>query len=280
MLAAIGDLVEDIVVQLRGAVQLASDTASTITRRRGGSAANVCAAAALAGAPTRFIGQVGDDAAGTMLTDMLSSAGVDLAVRRAGRTGTIVVLVDAHGERTMFPDAGASRQLDAPERSWLDGVHTLHIPVYSLVDEPIATSSRTLAEWAHDAGVTVSIDASSAGVLDEAGVDRMITVMRELRPRVLFANEAEAACLGAEGLAAIGAPIVVVKQGPRPALVHVNGTAPVEVAANDLGAVADTTAAGDSFAAGFLNALAAGADPVEAAHHGHDLAARVITTAR
>ncbi len=280
MLAAVGDLVEDIVVHLRGSVQLASDTASTITRRRGGSAANVSAAAALVGAPTRFIGQVGDDAAGTMLTSLLAEAGVDLAVRHSGRTGTIVVLVDASGERTMFPDAGASRQLDTPDRRWLDGVHTLHIPVYSLVDEPIASTSRTLAEWAHDAGVTVSIDASSAGVLEDAGVDRMITVMRELRPRVLFANEAEAECLGNDGFVAIGAPIVVVKQGPRPALVHVNGTAPIAVAANDLGTVADTTAAGDSFAAGFLIALAAGADPVEAARRGHDLAAQVITAAR
>lgn len=280
MLAAIGDLVEDIVVHLRGSVQLASDTASTITRRRGGSAANVCAAAALAGAASRFIGQVGDDAAGTMLTGLLADAGVDLAVRRDGRTGTIVVIVDAAGERTMFPDAGASRRLDSPERAWLDGVDTLHVPVYSLVDEPIAATSRTLAGWAHDSGITVSIDASSAGVLEDAGVERMIDVMRSLRPHVLFANEDEASCLGEAGLGRIGARIVVVKHGPRPALVHVVGAAPVAVAANDLGPVADTTAAGDSFAAGFLIALAAGTDPVDAARRGHDLAAHVITTAR
>ena len=95
VLATIGDLVEDVVVRLDGAVNVASDTSSTIERRQGGSAANVAVAAARLGAPVRFIGQVGDDAAGRALVEELGAAGVDVgAIRFGGTTGTIVVLVD------------------------------------------------------------------------------------------------------------------------------------------------------------------------------------------
>jgi sugar/nucleoside kinase (ribokinase family) len=38
----------------------------------------------------------------------------------------------------------------------------------------------------------------------------------------------------------------------------------------------DSTGAGDAFAAGFLAARAHGADPVEAAHSGHQLARSVL----
>ncbi|RLE21703.1 MAG: sugar kinase, partial [Actinobacteria bacterium] len=46
MLATLGDLVEDIVVRHDGPINDASDTIATITRRRGGSAANVASVAA------------------------------------------------------------------------------------------------------------------------------------------------------------------------------------------------------------------------------------------
>ena len=49
MLCAVGDLIEDVVVQLHGDVQRDTDTPATITRRRGGSAASISA---------RTVGQV------------------------------------------------------------------------------------------------------------------------------------------------------------------------------------------------------------------------------
>jgi sugar/nucleoside kinase (ribokinase family) len=279
VIAAIGDLVEDIVVHLGGPIAVASDTESVVLRRRGGSAANVCAAAAFVDhRPTRFIGQVGDDPAGEMLTGMMTGLGVDLAVRRRGRTGTIVVLVDQHGERTMLPDPATSKDLSDPDPAWLDGVGVLHIPLYSLLRSPMDQAVATTAEWARCRGIPVSIDASSAALIQRAGVDRMVERLAGLGPHVVLANELEARTLGDRGLDRIGAPLVVIKRGPDPAEVRHGGRADT-VHALDIGPVADTTAAGDSFAAGFLGGLADGADPVECCRHGHRVAAAVLGAA-
>src|ERR1700712_3119850 len=114
MIGTVGDLVEDIVVRLGVPVNEASDTAAQVVRRRGGSAANMAVSVARAGHPARFIGQVGDDAVGASLLDELRADGVDVVARRAGVTGTIVVLLDHLGERTMLTDRGACTSLDHP----------------------------------------------------------------------------------------------------------------------------------------------------------------------
>ena len=141
MLAAIGDVVDDIVVRLDEAIRTGTDAGARVTRRRGGSAANVAAVAARLTGAARFLGQVGDDPTADLLLAELRNDGVDTAfVRRHGRSGAIVVLVDAAGERTFLTDPGSARQLDRPDPAWLDGVDVLHVPFYSRVDEPMATT--------------------------------------------------------------------------------------------------------------------------------------------
>jgi sugar/nucleoside kinase (ribokinase family) len=115
VLATVGDLVDDIVVRLGGPIHVATDTDAVIERRHGGSAANVAVTAARITGGSRFLGQVGHDARGVMLLTELAAEGVDVsAVRRAGRTGSIVVLVDAGGERSFLTDPGSARDLDDP----------------------------------------------------------------------------------------------------------------------------------------------------------------------
>jgi 2-dehydro-3-deoxygluconokinase len=100
---------------------------------------------------------------------------------------------------------------------------------------------------------------------------------------VVLANELEAAAFGGLGAVAATAGVAVVKQGPRPALVHQRGCTDgaggwVEVPVPSVPAVHDTTGAGDAFAAGFLGSLVAGAAPVDAARAGHRVAAAAIAT--
>ena len=280
MLGVIGDLVEDVVVHLREPVNIASDTTALIIRRRGGSAANVVAAACLAGGSARFIGQIGDDAVGRGLTEALVATGAEVVVRRAGRSGTVIALLDAAGERTMLTDRGACSQLDDPQPAWLDGLQILHIPFYSLVSEPLATTATTLAHWATPRDIAISIDTSSAAVLKQVGRAKAIDIIRSLRPTVVLANELEAATLGAAlHPDNLDGALVVVKQGALPAIVLQSGQPSREVPAHTLDNVADTTGAGDAFAAGFLLAFAADADPIAAARRGHQVAATAIQRA-
>ena len=98
-------MVDDIVVHRRGPIRVGTDTPAQIRRRRGGSAANVAVTAAQLTGRGRFFGQVGDDAPGELLVRALDAAHVDTRfVRRGGRTGAIVVLVDDDGERSFLTD--------------------------------------------------------------------------------------------------------------------------------------------------------------------------------
>ncbi|WP_227820112.1 carbohydrate kinase family protein [Agromyces aureus] len=279
VLAVAGDLVEDIVVWASEPVHHATDTAARVFRARGGSAANVAALAAGL-VPTRFIGRVGADAAGDALADALTANGVDVRVQREGRTGTVVLLVDVDGERTMYPDRGASADLDAVDPAWLDGVAWLHLPAYGFEREPMRGELARLVGLARDRGAGVSIDASSTGLIDGLGVAFALDLVRGIHPDVLFANEDEAALLGLTGggpLAASVARTVVVKHGALPTDVIVDGRLAARIDVEPVTGIRDLTGAGDAFAAGFLAATLRGADAAAAALAGHRAAASVLT---
>lgn len=279
MLATLGDLIDDIVVALHSPIHVASDTEAAISHRRGGSAANVASSAAIGGQRVRFLGQVGDDPTADVLLDELRQSGVDVSlVRRSGTTGTIIVIVDAEGERTMLTDRRACLELADPEPSWLEGVSCLHVPLYSLVDAPIGATAQTLIGWAHERSIPVSIDASSTSLIASIGVAQVNRLLSELTPAVIFANEDEANMLGIAG--PIGNALTVVKRGPKSALVFSNQGLAVEVPAIPVAAGSDTTAAGDAFAAGFLSNDADEPiwldDPVGACERAHCAAASLM----
>jgi sugar/nucleoside kinase (ribokinase family) len=278
MLATLGDLVEDVVVRLDGPVNVASDTPAHISRRQGGSAANVAVAAGRLGSAARFLGQVGTDAIGSALLAELATESVDVAmVRRSGSTGTIVALVDQTGERSMLTDRRTCIDLSDPDPSWLDGVGALHVPLYSLATGAVAATAITTIGWAHDRNIDVSIDMSSSAVLRDMGIDRVRRLIADVRPDLILANLDEATTLHIDGTA--DGAVTIVKRGPDPAVVHSPNKPSVEVPGLVVADVSDTTGAGDAFAAGVLtHAGGWRRDPVGACESGHRCAAALLTS--
>jgi ribokinase len=242
----LGDLMADVVAAQSTSLAPGSDTPARIALRPGGSAANVAAWLARAGAEVTLIGRVGRDAAAEVALGGL--AGVDLRVTRdeARPTGICVVLVAPGGERTMLPDPGANDALsadDLPEDAFAGG--TLHVSGYALLRPGPRAAALTAIDRARDAGMRISVDPASAAPLanDPVFLDRITPI------DLLLPNEDEAAVLGRQ----VKVPEIVITRGARGAS-WTNGFETAAQRALPVDEVVDTTGAGDAFAAGFLSA--------------------------
>lgn len=275
MIVSIGDLLLDVVCTLRDPLRRGTDAFSTNTFRQGGSAANVAVAAARGGALVRFVGGLGDDTFADFLTGQMVDAGVEVCAPRysVAPTGTVIVLVEPDGERTMAPDRGASGLLAPPDRGWLADASVVHIPLYAFEVEPLATTVLSLAAWAHEAGIAVSIDLSAVSLLENLGAERVDALAAALRPDVVFANQDESRAAGAFAQA----KVFVEKNGPDPVRLFLGGVLFSTVAVPSIGEVQDTTGAGDAFAAGYLCALEQWSVPEVCVENGSWFAARLLS---
>ncbi|MHA3722284.1 carbohydrate kinase family protein [Leucobacter sp. HY1910] len=276
-----GDLVEDIIVWLSGEIAYGTDTPSQIFRVRGGSAANVAHALAVHGCASRLITRVGRDAAGDGLVRDLTASGVDVRAQRGERSDTIVILIDASGERTMMPDRSTARAVEPFTPAWLDGLDWLHVPLYGFDSPRESAVFERLCAGAKARGIPLSVDASSVGLIEQMGLSRVQDLLGRIAPRVLFANEEEAALLGLPHTAPPRGALWVIKRGGGPVLLrsasaHSTSAHSIEVPVPPVPKIVDTTGAGDHFAAGFLASFARDPDPVAAARAGARAAAQIL----
>ncbi len=293
----LGDLMLDVVVAPARALESGTDVPGRVALVQGGSAATTARWLGRLGARSSLVASVGRDAAGRALVETLRGDGVTARVMRiaGARTGRIGVLVAADGERSFVADRGAADLLrpDDLRASWFKGADALHLPVYSLLGEPLGQAGRRGIELAREAGAVVSVDLASIGPLLADGRRSARALIAEVAPDLLFATASEASALlggaSVDGLLEFAA-MAVVKRGPKGATVLArvgDGSTRFEVATQHV-AASDTTGAGDAFDAGFLvgwfASRAAGrsvpSSLQRAAVAGHRAATRQLSTPR
>jgi len=288
----LGDVMTDLVVHASAPFAAASDTRSTIDIRPGGSGANVAAwlADQRVGArrhDAHFVGCVGVDPFGAYHRDDLRRRGVTphLAVDPSRSTGTVVALIGHAGERSMFPDRGANlglRRRDIPRDLFQPGA-CLHLSGYSLFEPDTRDVALAALGLARERGLIISVDPSSAALLEAAGPDRFLEWTRGAD--LCFPNLDEGRLLSGQTEPAVVARTlcgwyggVALTLGARGALWSRAGESPIVRAAPLVEAI-DTTGAGDAFCAGFLARWLIDANAGEALADGLRLGAMAVTQA-
>jgi len=287
-IVVLGDVMVDVVARLTGPVAVGSDSAARIEWGFGGSAANVAAWLVVAGVVSpALVGRVGDDARGAAAASELAALGVDalLAKDTNKGTGTCIVLVAPGGERSMLPDAGANDGLavdDLPDSLLGAGGH-LHVVGYTLLREGSRPAALAAISRAKAAGMTVSVDPSSAALLSSEfldlaeGADLLLPNADEALALTGASDPPQAARQLAKRF-----PTVVVKLGAEGALWlsrEFEGESAWDLepdAATGPLPELDTTGAGDAFAAGLLAAWLRGAPAADSLDAGLARAAAVV----
>ncbi|MDX6544374.1 MAG: hypothetical protein QOG02_148 [Gaiellales bacterium] len=257
-LLVLGDCNPDLVVSggriepVFGQVEQLVDSATLVI---GGSGAITACGASRLGVRAGLVSLVGDDQLGRFMLEAVAAAGVDVsgcAVDSERPTGITVVL-SRGDDRAILTATGTIAALSAEhvDRERIRHVRHLHISAYFL-QTALQPGLHELLAAARDAGATTSLDPN----WDPA--ERWDSGLAQLLPLIdyLLCNEQEAAALGgAEQLAASGSTVVV-KRGPRGAVL-LGGGQTLEAEAPSV-EVLDATGAGDSFDAGFIAGLLAG----------------------
>lgn len=257
----VGDLVLDVVLAADRNLERGTDVTGRVLLRQGGSAASTARWLGRIGVRSSLVCAVGRDVTGRALVAALTADGVAVhAVRVAGaRTGRIGVFVEASGERSFVTDRGAALKLRPEDlrADWFAGAAAVHLPAYSLLDQPLGAAGMVATRMAREAGALVTVDLSSSGPLLVKGRRAAIALIREAAADLVFATRDEAKALMGpkreERLLEL-APIAVVKRGRKGATVLVrdgDDHLRFEVATAVIKAE-DTTGAGDAFDAGFL----------------------------
>lgn len=254
----IGDAMIDVIVKMKSEINLNSDTLSDISMHGGGAAANTATWLAHLGVNTTFAGRIGSDIAGANFHAELVDFGVKhLNPPIAGaKTGTVVVLVDKHGNRTMFPDSGANSGLSASDLPELSEFDAVFLSGYSLFNPASIDGVTKIIVNIREQNIPFFFDVASVGTMSAFGKERALSLISGFSG--LFLNEEEARYITgssdtAQQLQSLmtRAPLIVIKRGPLGAIAKVEDEATIERPATNT-QVIDTTGAGDAFAAGFL----------------------------
>ena len=268
----VGDVGLDVITRPSGDIRWHSDTPSAVSLVPGGAGGNSASWLAGLGAEVTLVARVGDDAAGTTCRRELEAEGVEcaFAVDAALPTCMVVILLDAHGDRTMFPDRGANKAFSVADVDLASlGLPPeprphLHLSGYVLFDAGSREAGLESLRQARALGWTTSVDPQSPALIEREGVDTFLSWVDGVD--LLLPNENEVVALG--GLPAIlrhTSEVVATygSAGARWVGEGVDETAEAPAVEN-----VDATGCGDAFNAGLLSAWLRGQDRAAALRAG------------
>jgi 2-dehydro-3-deoxygluconokinase len=263
----------------------------------GGDTFNTAVYLARAGIDVSYATALGDGSYSDAIVSLAQAEGVktDLILRVPGREpGLYLIETDKKGERrfTYWRDNAPARELFELE-DWgrvAETIVSARLVYFSGITLSLYSNNglgRFLAilEMARQQGVKVAFDGNFRPRGWKGDVARTRTVFSEALKRVdvaLPTYDDEAVLWGdpspeatVERLQAFGVGEIVVKNGPNSALVSSGGRQEF-VPVPEVVVPVDTTAAGDSFNAGYMAARLSGENPAVAAAAGHRLASQKI----
>lgn len=230
----------------------------------GGKGANQAVAAARLGAPTVFLGCVGEDSWGDFLLAGLQQAGVDCSyvTKVPGPSGCAGIYVAAGGENMIAVATGANSHTTPEKVIRAREVFSTARVLMTQLEIPVETVAAAL-ELAKRAGLISILDPAPVKAL----TPEMLSLVDYITPNALEASELtgidvhcwNTADQAARKLRSMGPETVIITMGKQGAFFsgpqgHVRILAPRVVAV-------DSTAAGDAFNAALAVALAQGTEP-------------------
>lgn len=228
----IGDSTLDVTVRPTAAPVAGGDVPARISLSPGGQGANVAVRLARAGVEVRLATAIADDAAGRLLIDALEADGVSAVRLAAERSGLVISLLDAGGERAMLSDRvtldpGAMGAACA-------GADWVHCSSYPLADD---TTADALAELLGSLPPTTIVSAGGGSLPDDPGLaGRVRRRLSTAGVRLMIVGRDEASALLDQPLPSL------------PAAADALASAFPSVIAVVTGAAAGSAAAGPGFA--------------------------------
>jgi ribokinase len=260
--AVVGDATLDVTVRPAQAPRAGGDVAARITLSPGGQGANVAVRLARAGVTVHLATAIADDAAGRLLAAALENDGVVIERLPAERSGTVVALLDAAGERAMLSDR-VTLEPTAVAAACV-GADWVHCSAYPLADD---LTGEALAGVLGSLPGATRISAGGGSLPpDAARAARVRDRLKRARIGLLILGREEAASLldvplpslaaAADALAgAFPGVIAVVTAGAAGSSAAGPGFALSVPAQDPATPMVDATGAGDAYAAALIAAL-------------------------
>ena len=272
----VGDVMQDILISHKDEIAFGSDTQANIKIQGGGSATNAAVWASTQNLEVGLVARIGDDQTGKIILEELNRPNLNLNLVKTNgvSSGSCAILIDATGERSMFPDPGANIFLtsnDVP-KEWFEQAEIIHISAYSLLRKNTKNAIGEIIKIAKENGLKTSVDvASSQPLIDNDGFN----ALKDLAPwDYLFANKDEAQVLGDITKIKSLCKNLILKQGSKESL-WIKEDFEIKDVPEKV-EVVDLIGAGDAFAAGFLVSVINKETPQNTLKNANQLGAKAV----